>query len=73
MQVHFIGFAAEGDPNAHRVSWIQEWPAYKENEERNSVYNATLQDALNLHIEEDTYREEHVERPNQRWRFVNKL
>ena len=72
MQVHFISFANSGNPNNHGVSWIPPWPAYKNGSEVNFVYNATLADTLNLHVEEDNYRAEQLEWLNARWAFLNK-
>lgn len=35
MQVHFVSFSNSGDPNAHHLSWIPQWPAYEEGQEQN--------------------------------------
>ena len=61
MQVHFVAFANTDDPNAHHLSWIPQWPAYTEGQEQNFVYNATLQDTLNLHVEDDDYRADQLQ------------
>jgi hypothetical protein len=70
---HFIAFAATGDPNAHHVGRIPKWSAYADREQKNFVYNATLQNMLNLHVEDDDYRADQLQWVNERWRFVNKL
>ena len=73
MQVHFVAFAATGDPNAHNLRWIPNWPAYTERQQHNFVYNATLQNTLGLHVEEDDYRADQLQWVNARWPFMNKL
>lgn len=70
MQTHFIAFAATGDPNAHHVKWIPKWPAYADGTQ-NFVYNATLADTLNLHVEQDDFRSEQMSWFNARWRLLN--
>lgn len=69
MQAHFVSFAAKGDPNAHGLNWVPIWPAYGfgEGEQKNFVYNATLDNVLNLHVENDDFRAEGMEWFNQRW------
>lgn len=59
MQAAWISFAATGDPNQHGLSWVPYWPSYGE-ERVNFVYNSTLDDTLNLHIEHDDFREEGI-------------
>ena len=73
MQAHFIAFANTGNPNDQHLAWIPKWPAYTEGQKQNFVYNATLQDTLNLHIENDDYRADQLEWLNERWAFVSKL
>ncbi|KAI9730740.1 MAG: hypothetical protein M1834_005709 [Cirrosporium novae-zelandiae] len=55
MQACWASFAATGSPNNHGLSWIPYWPAYDESPS-NFVFNATINDTLNLHIEDDNYR-----------------
>ena len=71
MQTHWISFAATGDPNAHNIDWIPEWPAYTEDQAQNFVYNATLQNGLYLHAEEDDYRAAQLQWVNEKWRFAS--
>lgn len=70
MQAHFVAFAATGDPNAHHVNWIPKWPAYADSTQ-NFVYNATLDDTLNLHVEKDDFRSEQISWFNARWAYLN--
>ncbi|OBT65285.1 hypothetical protein VE03_04603 [Pseudogymnoascus sp. 23342-1-I1] len=70
MQAHFVAFAATGDPNAHHVNWIPKWPAYS-GSTQNFVYNATLDDTLNLHVEKDDFRSEQISWFNARWTYLN--
>jgi carboxylesterase type B len=72
MQVHFISFANYGDPNKHGVKWIPQWPAYTQTSNQNFVYNATLDDTLNLHVEKDDYREPQLAWLNARWGYMGK-
>ena len=61
MQTHWTGFAAMGDPNAHSLEWIPKWPAYDSDGQaarKNFAYNSTLENVLNLHIEDDSFRTE---------------
>jgi carboxylesterase type B len=67
MQAHFIAFAVTGDPNAHHVGRIPKWSAYTDREQKNFVYNATLQNMLNLHVEDDDYRADQLQWVNERW------
>ncbi|KFZ05843.1 hypothetical protein V501_07972 [Pseudogymnoascus sp. VKM F-4519 (FW-2642)] len=70
MQTHFVAFAATGDPNAHHINWIPKWPAYA-GSTQNFVYNATLDDTLNLHVEKDDFRSEQISWFNARWTYLN--
>lgn len=70
MQAHFVAFAATGDPNTHNLKWIPKWPEYASGAQ-NFVYNATLDDTLNLHVETDDFRSEQLSWFNARWRFLN--
>lgn len=70
MQAHFVAFAATGNPNTHGVKWIPKWPAYVDSTQ-NFVYNATLADTLNLHVEQDDFRSEQISWFNARWRLLN--
>ena len=70
MQATFISFAATGSPNHHPLAWVPYWPEYK-NGSKNFVFNATLDDTLNLHIEDDTFREEGIKWFNERWPLIN--
>ncbi len=60
MQAAWISFAAMGDPNRHGLSWIPHWPCYDESRPVNFVFNATLDDKLNLHVERDDFRKEGI-------------
>lgn len=55
MQAHWARFASTGDPNAHGLKWIPKSPAYDDEQEggKNFVYNAALDNVLNLHTEDD--------------------
>ncbi|KAK5170343.1 uncharacterized protein LTR77_004930 [Saxophila tyrrhenica] len=71
MQATWVSFAATGSPNNHGLDWVPHWPAY-ENGSQNFVFNATLDDTLNLHIEEDDFRKAGIEWMNQRWAILNR-
>lgn len=66
MQAAWISFAATGDPNRHGLRWIPHWPSYEEGRPMNFVFNATLEDKLNLYVERDDYRRESIA-------FINNL
>ncbi|KFY12536.1 hypothetical protein V491_06748 [Pseudogymnoascus sp. VKM F-3775] len=70
MQAHFVAFAATGDPSAHHLPWIPKWPVYTDRTQ-NFVYNATLDDTLNLHVEKDDFRSEQISWFNARWAYLN--
>ncbi|KAK3986188.1 lipase 4 [Cladorrhinum sp. PSN332] len=54
-----IAFVFGGDPNKGRVRGFPEWPRYSVDNPRNIVFNATAEpDALNVHLEKDTWRKE---------------
>ncbi len=75
MQAHWASFAATGDPNAHGLKWIPKWPAYDDDGQdggKNFVYNATLDNVLNLHIEEDNFRSEAIDWLNARWKLLDR-
>lgn len=72
MQSAWLSFAATGDPNHHGLDWVPYWPSYDE-EPVNFVFNATLEDSLNLHVEEDDYRVEAIEWYNERWSFMTAI
>lgn len=67
MQVAWISFAATGDPNRHGLRWISHWPSYERGRPINFVFNATLENNLNLHIERDDYRKEGIAFINNLW------
>lgn len=60
MQATWISFAATGDPNRHGLRWISHWPSYEKGRPINFVFNATLENNLNLHVERDDYRKEGI-------------
>ena len=60
IQTTLVSFAATGSPNQHGLSWLPYWPEYKNGSE-NFVFNATLDNTLDLHVEEDTFREEVIQ------------
>lgn len=66
MQAAWISFAATGDPNRHGLRWIPHWPSYEKGRPVNFVFNATLENKLNLHVERDDYRKEGIA-------FINNL
>lgn len=66
MQATWISFAATGDPNRHGLRWISHWPSYEKGRPINFVFNATLENNLNLHVERDDYRKEGIA-------FINNL
>lgn len=66
MQAAWISFAATGDPNRHGLRWIPQWPSYEKGRPINFVFNATLENKLNLHVERDDYRKEGIA-------FINNL
>lgn len=67
MQVAWISFAATGDPNRHGLRWISHWPSYERGRPINFVFNATLENNLNLHVERDDYRKEGIAFINNLW------
>lgn len=70
MQAAWASFAATGSPNHHGLSWVPYWPTYS-NGSQNLVFNATLSDTLNLHIERDDFRAEQIAWWNARWAKFN--
>lgn len=60
MQATWISFAATEDPNRHGLRWISHWPSYEKGRPINFVFNATLENNLNLHVERDDYRKEGI-------------
>jgi carboxylesterase type B len=71
MQAHWAAFAATGDPNSHGLKWIPKWPIY-DDAEQNFVYNATLDNTLNMHIEVDDFRTQAIGWLNARWPLLNR-
>lgn len=69
MQATYLSFAATLSPNNHGLDWIPEWPEYSVSQS-NFVYNATLDDTLNLHVEKDNWREEQMEWFIERWEWL---
>ncbi|OJJ45241.1 hypothetical protein ASPZODRAFT_160156 [Penicilliopsis zonata CBS 506.65] len=69
LQATWISFASTKDPNHHGLDWVPHWPEYTESQ-KNFVYNATLDDTLNLHVEEDTFREEQIQWWMDRWDWL---
>lgn len=67
MQVAWISFAVTGDPNRHGLRWISHWPSYERGRPINFVFNATLENNLNLHVERDDYRKEGIAFINNLW------
>lgn len=67
MQAAWISFAATGDPNRHGLRWISHWPSYENGRPINFVFNATLENYLNLHVERDDYRKEGIAFINNLW------
>ena len=71
MQAQWISFAATGNPNAHGLWWIPRWDPYGAGAAaRNMVYNATLGDVLNLHIEDDDFRSDAIGWINDNWQVL---
>ncbi|KAK4921046.1 hypothetical protein LTR49_011416 [Elasticomyces elasticus] len=71
MQATWASFAATGSPNHHGVSWVPYWPAYS-NGSQNMVFNATLSDSLNLHVEDDDFRRQGIAWMNDKWALLDK-
>lgn len=55
----WVSFAATGSPNYHGLEWIPEWPEYAESKQ-NMVWNGTLDNVLNIHVEDDTFRQDQI-------------
>ncbi|KAI9745423.1 MAG: hypothetical protein M1818_000957 [Claussenomyces sp. TS43310] len=72
MQSQWVSFAATGDPNAHSLAWIPDWPAYTIDNAQNFVYNVTLHDTLHLRVERDDFRTKQLAWINARLTFLNK-
>ncbi|KAK4894336.1 hypothetical protein LTR27_007469 [Elasticomyces elasticus] len=70
MQATWASFASTGSPNHHGLGWIPHWPAYS-NGSKNFVFNGTLDDTLNLHIEDDDFRKEGIKWMNERWALLD--
>ena len=68
MQATWVSFAATGSPNRHGLSWVPRWPSYGESAS-NFVFNGTLDNVLNLHIEKDDFRSQGIQWFNDRWAF----
>jgi len=65
MQATWVSFAATGSPNRHGLSWVPRWPSYDESPS-NFVFNGTLDNVLNLHIEKDDFRNQGIQWFNDR-------
>ncbi|KAK5652277.1 hypothetical protein OQA88_10625 [Cercophora sp. LCS_1] len=54
-----VAFVHSGDPNIIQAPGFPAWPRYSVEKPANLVFNATAEpDALNVHVESDTYRQE---------------
>ncbi|PWY86686.1 alpha/beta-hydrolase [Aspergillus heteromorphus CBS 117.55] len=69
LQATWISFASTKDPNHHGLDWIPHWPEYTTSRQ-NFVYNATLSNTLNLHVEEDSWRESQIQWWIDRWDWL---
>ncbi|PYH92802.1 alpha/beta-hydrolase [Aspergillus ellipticus CBS 707.79] len=69
LQATWISFAATKDPNHHGLDWIPQWPEYSVSQ-KNFVYNATLENTLNLHVEADDWRETQMQWWIDRWDWL---
>jgi carboxylesterase type B len=73
MQATYVSFAADGNPNRHGLGWIPEWPEYgAKGGGVNMVFNATLDNLLNLHVEEDDFRQAGIGWINERQLLLSK-
>ena len=70
MQATWASFTATGSPNHHGLDWVPYWPSYS-NGSKNFVFNGTLNDTLNLHVEQDDFRKEGMDWMNARWSLLN--
>ncbi|KAK5736844.1 hypothetical protein LTR17_007169 [Elasticomyces elasticus] len=70
MQATWASFASTGSPNHHGLGWIPYWPTYS-NGSKNFVFNGTLNNTLNLHIEDDDFRKEGIKWMNERWSLLD--
>lgn len=70
MQATWASFAATGSPNHHGLDWVPYWPEYS-NGSQNFVFNATMSDTLNLHIEDDSFRKAGIDWFNSKWALLN--
>jgi carboxylesterase type B len=59
LQATWISFAATNSPNHHGLDWVPQWPEYNASRQ-NFVYNGTIDNTLNLHVEDDTFREAQI-------------
>lgn len=64
-----ISFASTKNPNHHGLHWVPYWPEYTKSK-KNMVFNATLSDTLNLHVENDTFRERQIQWWIDRWDWL---
>lgn len=69
IQATWISFAATSSPNHHGLGWIPEWPEYTESKQ-NMVWNGTLDDTLNIHIENDTFRHDQIQWWMDHWGYL---
>ena len=71
MQTQWISFAATGDPNKHGLGWVPTWNPYGPGgAAKNMVYNGTVSGVLNLHIEDDDFRNEAIGWINGNWELL---
>lgn len=59
IQAAWVSFAATSNPNHHGLDYVPVWPEYTASKQ-NMVWNGTLDDTLNIHIENDTFREAQI-------------
>ncbi|KAH8652095.1 Alpha/Beta hydrolase protein [Xylariales sp. PMI_506] len=70
VQATWISFAATGSPNHHGLgSWVPHWPEYTASGQ-NFVFNGTIGDTLNLHVEDDDFRKDQIQWWMDHWGYL---
>lgn len=67
----WVSFATTDDPNQHGLGTdvIPVWPEYSTSGQ-NMVWNGTLDGTLNIHIEDDTFRQEQIQWWIDHWGYL---
>ncbi|KAF3766896.1 hypothetical protein M406DRAFT_228286, partial [Cryphonectria parasitica EP155] len=69
IQATWISFASTDSPNHHGLEWVPAWPEYTASKQ-NMVWNGTLDNTLNIHIENDTFRQDQIQWWMDHWGYL---